>query len=348
VNLTLRVLRVVGIVVGVLLVAFISFYLWASSGFDDTDPLSVRPERYGGERSARPPAARPAKLRVVSWNMAYGRGRKDDAGDLRSEEAVRANLAGIARVLRTLDADIVALQEVDFDSARTHGIDELSWLAREAGYPWAARVETWRCRYVPFPYWPPSRHYGRMRSGQAVLSRFPIATNVRHLLPQPEHPFWYNAFYLHRAMQHLEIDVGGGNTLDVLNVHLEAFQQRNREQHAELLVRFVRGLLDRPRIVLGDFNAIPPEATLRARFPDEPETDMTTDRTIALVRALGLQEALPPETPAPETFTFPADVPNRRLDYIWFSSGLRRVGGRVVREAGLLSDHLPVVVELAF
>ncbi|MBN1774132.1 MAG: endonuclease/exonuclease/phosphatase family protein [Deltaproteobacteria bacterium] len=324
------------------------FLLWAASGFDDTDPLAVRPERFGGDRTDRAPAARPARLRVVSWNIAYGRGRKDDAGDLRSETTVRANLAGIAGVLRDLRADVVALQEVDFDSARTHGIDQLAYLAREAGYPWAARVETWACRYVPYPYWPPAQHYGRMRSGQAVLSRFPIRSNVRHLLPQPPNPFWYNWFYLHRALQHVELELGGGTSLDVLNVHTEAFHQGNREDHADRIAARVRGLPDRPRLLLGDFNAVPPEATLRRAFPDEPETDMTTDRTVAAIRALGLAEALDLDAPLPDTFTFPADVPNRRLDYVWFSPSFRRVEGRVVREAGSLSDHLPVVVELAF
>ncbi len=341
-------LHVAGIGLGVLVVALVTFYFWASSGFDDTDPQIVPPEWFGGKASRSAPAARPARLRVVSWNIAYGRGRKDDAGDLRSEAVVKANLAGIAKVLRDLGADVVALQEVDFDSSRTHGIDELAWLAREAGYPWAARVETWRCRYVPFPYWPPAQHYGPMRSGQAILSRYPILSNVRHLLPQPPNPFWYNAFYLHRSLQHAEIDLGGGTTLDVLNVHLEAFHQVNRERHAELLVQRVRSFPDRPRIVLGDFNAIPPEAVLRAHFPDEPGTDMTTDKSIATVRTLGLAEALPVDAPAAATFTFPADVPNRRLDYIWFSASFRRVDGRIVREAGVLSDHLPVVVDLAF
>ncbi|MBI5499826.1 MAG: endonuclease/exonuclease/phosphatase family protein [Deltaproteobacteria bacterium] len=348
-RLALRTLRVAGLGLGGLIVAFAVFYLWGSSGFDDTDPLPVPPERYGGHRSFTPPVARASRIRVVSWNIAYARGRKDDAGDLRDEATIRRNLVGIAHLLRTLDADVVALQEVDFGAARTHGIDEVAWLAREAGYPWAARVETWNCRYIPFPYWPPSQHYGRMRSGQAVLSRFPIASNVRHLLPQPdENPFWYNAFYLHRALQHVELSVGGGITLDVLNVHLEAFHQRNRERHADLLVSRVRSLPDRPRLVLGDFNAIPPEAVLRARFPDELETDMTTDRTIATVRTLGLQEALPPETPDVDSFTFPADVPNRRLDYVWFSPDTRRISARVVREAGPLSDHLPVLAEIEF
>jgi endonuclease/exonuclease/phosphatase family metal-dependent hydrolase len=187
-----------------------------------------------------------------------------------------------------------------------------------------------------------------MRSGQAVLSRLPILSNVRHLLPQPPNPFWYNAFYLHRSLQHAEIDLGGGVTLDLLNVHLEAFHQVNRERQAELVVQRVRSFPDRPRVVLGDLNAIPPEAVLRAHFPDEPQTDMTTDKTIATIRQLELAEALPDGTSAPETFTFPADVPNRRLDYVWFSPTLRRVAGRVVREAGVLSDHLPVVVDLAF
>jgi endonuclease/exonuclease/phosphatase family metal-dependent hydrolase len=329
----------------VLLVSFVAFYLWASSGFDDTDPLRVPPERLPGAGAGD--RLGPDRLRVVSWNVAYGRGRKDDAGDLRPEATVRANLAGIARVLRDIDADVAALQEVDFDSARTHRIDEVAYLAREAGYPYAARVETWRCRYVPYPYWPFSQHYGRMASGQAVLSRYPILSNVRHLLPQPPNPFWYNAFYLHRALQHVEVDLGDGRVLDLLNVHLEAFHQGNRERQAELLVSRVRSFPDRPRLVLGDMNAIPPEATLRSGFPDEPGTDMTSDRTVAALRSLGLEEALAPDAPPAETFTFPSDVPNRRLDYLWFSAHFRRMAGRVVREAGTLSDHLPVVVELS-
>ena len=329
-RLALRILRVAGIVVGALIVCFVAFYLWASSGFDDTDPLRTAPERYGGDPSAAPPGARVSRLRVVSWNVAYARGRKDDAGDLRDEATIRRNLVAIAHVLRTLDADVVALQEVDFDSARTHGIDQVAWLAREAGYPWAARVETWRCRYVPYPYWPFSQHYGRMRSGQAVLSRFPITANIRHLLPQPEeNAFWYNAFYLHRAVQHVEIAVGGNTTLDVLNVHLEAFRQGNRERHADILARHVRSLLDRPRVVLGDFNAIPPEAALRARFPDEPETDMTTDRTIATFRSLGFAEALPSGTPNADLH-----LPRRRLIVVDPSGSRRRAAAQeeVVRE----------------
>jgi len=322
------------------------FFFWASSGFDDADPLSWAPERVPGVPERRDPAS--SRLRFATWNIAYGRGWKDDAAGLRPESEIRANLAGIARALRTLDADVVALQEVDFDSARSYRIDEVAFLAREAGYPWAARIETWHCRYVPFPYWPPSRHYGRVVSGQAVLSRYPILSDVRHLLPQPPNPFWYNAFYLHRSIQQVEIDLGGGRAVTVLNAHLEAFHQGNREDHARRLADRVRGLGGRPVVALGDMNAIPPEATLRKAFPDEPGTDMTTDATIATLRGAADGEAFLPSAYRDDersTFTFPAHAPNRRLDYVFFAGPLDRADGRVAREVGALSDHLPVVAD---
>ena len=76
-----------------------------------------------------------------------------------------------------------------------------------------------------------------MHSGQGVLSRFPIRRNRRVRLPQPvfENPFWYNWFYLNRAVQIVELDVPGEQPVQLFNVHLEAFSQSNREQQARLL-----------------------------------------------------------------------------------------------------------------
>jgi endonuclease/exonuclease/phosphatase family metal-dependent hydrolase len=259
---------------------------------------------------------------------------------------VRAFLSALATFLRSHDADVVALQEVDFDSARTYHIDELGWLAREAGYPYAARVTTWQANYVPHPLWPPRQHLGRMHSGQAVLSRYPLTGNRRLALPQPgDNPFWYNLFYLHRAVQVVTVQVGS-TEVTVLNVHLEGFHPRNREEQAEQVVALVRELRPERWMLLGDLNSPPPEAPQRGNFVDNPSWDASDDRTVEMLRSgLGVLEVPGLEAYEqylPATFTYPAGAPTRRLDYVFVAPSLTPVEARVVTEAGAISDHLPV------
>jgi endonuclease/exonuclease/phosphatase family metal-dependent hydrolase len=46
-------------------------------------------------------------------------------------------------------------------------------------------------------------------------------------------------------------------------------------------------------------------------------------------------------------FTFPADSPTRRLDYIFFGRALTRISAEVVAPPpGPHSDHLPIFAEL--
>ncbi len=299
------------------------------------------------------PSVRPDALRVLSWNIHYGVGPKDDAGNLRSREEVLHWLGELAKAIREVNPDLLLLQETDFDSKRTHGIDQMRWLATELGYRYMAPTVTWDKNYVPHPAWPPSQHYGPMTSGQCVLSRFPIITNRHLALPQPdENPWWYNRFYLNRMVQRVEIDVAG-TRLGVFNIHNEAFNQKNRELHARLVADWVHDMALPYRLVAGDFNAIPPEATLRKAFPDEPETDMTTDRSIQILRDTwaGWGEVYPEQaTRADESksFSFPAHAPNRRLDYLWFSPAWYLVEGGIRQQTGAKSDHLPSYALLRF
>ena len=125
-----------------------------------------------------------ADLRVVTFNIGYGRGPAGDASGPWSEEQIRAGLDCIAAQIRETSADLVFLQEVDFESARSHDIDEGRYLLDATALRFSSCVVTWEKNYVPFPYWPPSKHYGAMKSGQCILSHFPIVESTRHRLPQ--------------------------------------------------------------------------------------------------------------------------------------------------------------------
>jgi len=343
-SLPRRVAKLFGIFVIVLLVTLMALFFWASGG--DSDDREVSPGLIIDRSAEVAPKAAAIELTVVTFNIGYGRGPAGDESGPWTREHIVKHLDGIASQLVAIDADLAFLQEVDLASSRSHDIDEGRYLADKARYPFASCVTTWEKNYVPFPYWPPSRHYGAMKSGQCILSRFPITSSTRHRLPQPaSNPWWRNAFYLNRALDLVKIKVGE-TTFDIVNVHLEAFDTDNRMDHAQRLVNLIdQGGLDKRRlIVAGDFNAPPPEATQRKGFVDEPEADFTGDATIALLRNVdGLTQTLVDES----VFTFPADLPSRRLDYIFIGAGLSVVETRVVTDSGPWSDHLPVFARLS-
>lgn len=286
------------------------------------------------------------QIRVVTWNIHYGYGPCFDTGSTASKAEVLQNLEGIAATLRSLQPDLVALQEVDVRSTRVRGIDQLAWLQEALGMPWAAFTLTWDLPWVPSPGRDPRRHWGRARSGQAVLSRFPLSAPVRHALPQPAcYGRLYNRFYLHRAAIECQVDLGP-RRLRVLNVHTEAFDRDNCSEHARRLAELVRAGPVADTLLLGDLNSVPPEARVRHAFKDEPLTDMRGDQAIATLRAVpGLHEVAPAEAYAADEarwFTFPAWEPNRRLDYLFYGHGLELLEARVPRPEPAPSDHLPV------
>ena len=294
-------------------------------------------------------------LRVRTWNIHYGVGPEDDRGDLRGRQQVLGYLDGIVDSIRKSDPDILCLQETDFKSHRTHDIDEVSYIADALGYPHVIRVVTWDVLYLPYPYTPISQHYGHMKSGQAILSRFaPVATDsLRH--PQPAaNAWWYNWFYLHRTTQQVDFVLPGGGRLALFNVHLEAFDQPNRELQARQLHGMIaRAIADGKSVIaMGDFNAIPRGAKLRRAFEDEPLTDMTTDTTIDILKqGTGLTDVLETVLQTddhPGLWTFPAWKPNRRLDYILISPQWRVIFAQAVDETAPMSDHRSIEAVLEY
>lgn len=288
-------------------------------------------------------------LRVISYNIAYGHGPIDYAGATADRQTVESYLDRIVGLIEEKNADIALLQEVDLASRRTDYVDEAKYLSEKTDLKCYACVTTWKKNYIPFPYWPPSGHLGRMKSGQCILSRFPISDNERTALPQRgDKPFFYTAFYLDRAIQKAKVLIAG-RAYDVFNVHLEAFDIENRVEQAGILARLlndVKGTV----IAGGDFNTLPPHSTVKKNFPDRPEVqwpewqDVTSDHTMEhfIGATPHLVEAIAHETPEDQTFTFPSDRPNRRVDYIFFSRDMNIREGRVLTEAEGVSDHLPV------
>jgi endonuclease/exonuclease/phosphatase family metal-dependent hydrolase len=346
-----KALSVIGITLLLGVLAIPLLVILMAGGLQSPRRTSVPPETLS--EVPPPSGAPPEVLTVVSWNIAWGYGwGSEGSGKARPRDHFDASIAQMGAVLKSVGADLVLLQEVDFGSRRSHHQDQARLLAQAAGLPHLARAESWTAPWVPFPYWPPSEQFGTMHSGGAILSRFPIERHEVELLEKPaENPAWYNLFYLFRYLESAEVRIGD-RTLKVLNTHLEAFKQDNRVLQAKLTRARLEAAMGPYVIYGGDLNSVPPEAPYKKGYPDEPETNHESDPTISLFRDLpGLIDTIGSSTISarPEDFyTFPAHAPNRKLDHLFVGTGFEIVEARVLKEAGPHSDHLPLLLRVRF
>ncbi|WP_457654146.1 endonuclease/exonuclease/phosphatase family protein [Rhodocaloribacter sp.] len=320
---------------------FAGFFLWARSS-------TLPPSAYATVTVYdEAPAAAPETLTVMTYNLGYLSGMTNNRPVARTERLFADNLAAAERLLASVRPDVAAFQEIDFGAARSFDVDQLDALARSGGFHAAARAVNWDKRYVPFPSLRPSMHFGRIRSGQAVLSRLPILAHERLVLERPPTPFYYDAFYLDRLAQVVRLDAG--EPIVVINVHLEAFDAATRNRQAERILALYRQYKDAyPVLLLGDFNSVLPED--RVRLPEELRTELEDDHAVEILRAEdGLREAFdglaaPERTPG-AVGTFPSDTPRLKIDHIFFDADrIRPVEAYVVAGPDQPSDHRAVVM----
>jgi len=315
---------------------FTAFFAWASAGPLDTAMYAAGAIEVSDRHTV---GAAPETIRIVTYNVGYASGRSNNTGQNATEAEYGANLDRIVAALDAADPHIVAYQEIDYASARSYFVDQLTHVADALEHPFRARAYNWDKNYLPFPYWPPGEHFKRVQSGQAVSSVLPIRGHSKVTLMKPvERPFYYNAFYLDRIAQIVAVDVNGA-PVTLINVHLEAYMVGTRQAQAEQVVEIVRQYDHGPLILLGDFNAEPPWV---GDGGDGGEPDRTMD---LIFEETGLRAAIPESAYEDgDHFTFSSWEPGVRIDHILYNEWIEGVDARVLADAGEGSDHLPVLM----
>jgi endonuclease/exonuclease/phosphatase family metal-dependent hydrolase len=294
----------------------------------------------------------PEILSVASYNIGHGQGIKENAWDYRSEEVTKRQLSMVADAMVEIDADIFLLQEVDLDSHRTFRIDQIEFIKEKTKHPYHACAIVWEKNYLPFPYWPPAHHIGSVQAANCILSRFPLSDHQRIIFDKPSsNPFWYNWGYIDRGIQRVNVRIGEKN-IALLNVHLEAWEIKAREQQIKITKEYIDEI-DLPIILGGDFNTVMPDAEKKSGFKDEPDADYTDEITldwfIKNVQNLKVPVISANDNELNQIYTFPSDSPDRRLDHIFLiGKSLSLLDFKVAYEAGLASDHLPVVARINY
>lgn len=177
------------------------------------------------------PARAPVHVRILSWNIHHGEGTD---GQL--------DLERIARVITSVNPDIVALQEVDRNCTRTGQVDQPAELARLTGLKvvFEKNVDLQGGEY-----------------GNALLTRWPVVRHQNHHLPNRDNGEQRGALFVELAVPQSQAG------LTFIATHLDHRKpDEERLASAEFINALVLPDAGRSFLIAGDLNATPDSAVL--------------------------------------------------------------------------------------
>lgn len=218
----------------------------------------------------------------------------------------------IAQEIERHSPDITTLQAVRRTSNGANQADELSALVPDQAYVTFVAA---------------AEHADGTADGSAFLSRLPAVTIDSRRLTLPEHPEDSTPrILILAAFKRPQTD------LSILNCHFSWISKQSVSGVSEAL-SFLRPITG-PVVMVGDMNSSP-ESEAMQKLASEGFTDVW--------RKLHPQDA---------GYTFEADQPGMRIDYVWVSEalkprlqGIERVG-TPPPQPPRLSDHLGLIVTL--
>jgi endonuclease/exonuclease/phosphatase family metal-dependent hydrolase len=224
--------------------------------------------------------------------------------------AARPRLDAVVEVVQAHEPDVLALQEVRRGQARR--------IAGLLGW----RKPAWAFKHNP--YWPA----WWLAEGLAVLSRHRLAVHPAIVLT----PSAGRRAFQRRILVPAEVLLDEDRRALVIDAHLSSGDDdAPRAEQGRHVLSILPGTL--PTVLVGDLNATP-----RAE-------------SIKVLLAGGFVDAWPAGGAPGETgFTYPANAPRRRIDYVMVHGEARVASATVAADLGAamsgLSDHRPLVVDL--
>ncbi len=310
----------------ILVVAFFIFFFWASSAtINDSDYKKITTYAEESEKN------QDSIFSIITYNIGYLSGMTNNLPIAKPKSLFDNNLENVIIETQKINPDIIAFQEIDFDASRSYNINQHEEIAK-IEFTNGATTVNWDKRYLPFPYWPIETQFGKVLSGQSVLSKFPIIEQDRIVLQRVANAsFFRDAFYLDRLAQVLKVKILEKEVI-VINVHLEAFDANTRKkQFKEIQILLNQYKEDFPVLLVGDFNS-------EARDKESGIQQLLNDTSLGVA-------AFTKENPSN---TFSSRNPKRRLDYIFYNKKfIREVSSKVLLSYGEASDHLPVYMQFS-
>jgi endonuclease/exonuclease/phosphatase family metal-dependent hydrolase len=248
----------------------------------------------------RAESAKGRRLRLMTYNV-HGCVGMD--GKLSPER--------IARVIAEHAPDVVALQELDVGRSRSGWIDQAQSIARHLEMEF---------------HFHPALSIEEELYGNAVFSTLPLRLIRAERLPEPSGLGQLEP----RGALWVAIEIGDAE-VQIINTHLGLLPGERRVQAQALLGGDWIGGMEgaAPKILCGDFNALPSSRVYRSLSAHLRDAQKT------------LHEQRPSRT-------YFGRYPTARIDHVFVGSRIEVLGVKVpiTHAARVASDHLPLVVDL--
>ena len=271
-----------------------------------------------------PAPGEPERIRIVTYNIAHGRGQAQSNWQGGSQREREQRLKEISELLRDIDADIVVLNEVDFDSSWSYHVNQARYLAEHAGYPYWVEQRNLDFRVAIWTW----------RFGNAILSRYALSEAQVIDVPALSQS---EAIFVGSKRCVLCRVQGPHRPFRIIGAHLSHRSESTRAKSARMIVDLVTGS-PIPTVIAGDLNSTP------AGFPQH-QTDPHEGNALSIIDESSDFQRRPVEPPStPDGFTFDTSDPKSIIDWILPTQDWEIVNYDVI--ASRLSDHRPVVVDL--
>ncbi len=348
---------------------FLALILMLSCDTFHTEFNDIQNARYRESKNIITPSNNSNKLKVMNWNIKFGGGRIDFFFDcygdrvLMTSEEVCSNLDKLALKIKKEDPDILFIQEADINSKRAAYIDQVQYLLDKTDLNYGVYASQWKADYVP------SDGIGKVDTGNAILSKYPLKDAKRIALPlMTDQDAITKYFYLRRNILTTYITFKD-KKINLLAIHTSAYSQDGTKlKQINIFKEKLDEINQKGEIFIagGDLNTIPPKSEKIKDFPDSVCTDEAFQADDYTDDSGILDDFYKDYTPAIILTDYEADNSlyfshttdkngfwNRKLDYLFtnksFENGLIHQnierGGTNTME---LSDHAPLTVTFSF
>ena len=257
-----RVLKIAGVLLLAVLIAvlcYVGYVFGTYSRIEDNQALDVT-HGSSGVQTAEPET----DYKILSWNIGFGAYEEDfgffmDGGTESrawSRDRLEQNLDAIGETAAAQNADLMLLQEVDFDSDRSYHVDEALKLRTFDGLDVSTDSVFAVNYHSAYLFYPITQPHGASNSGLLTTSKLGIRSAVRRSLPVETGVT--KLLDLDRCYSVSKIPVSNGKALCLYNLHLSAYTSNGKiaDEQLELLLCDMQAEYEAGNYVIGggDFN----------------------------------------------------------------------------------------------